>query len=76
MRPSEGRSRLGATRALSLYTQLLHWLKFVCLWLLHSLVGMPSAQETAKRALVQLLRTQGREYGVEVTVTREGFLLV
>ena len=32
---------------------------------------MPSAQETAKRASAQLLRAQGREYGVEVAVARE-----
>ena len=32
---------------------------------------MPSAQEIAKRALVQLVRTQGSQYGVDVAVTRE-----
>ena len=32
---------------------------------------MPSAQDMAKRALVQILRAQGHAYGVGVTVTRE-----
>ena len=57
------------TRAPFVYTQLLCWLKWVCC--LHGLASMPSAQEIAKRALVQLVRTQGSQYGVDVAVTRE-----
>ena len=62
------------TRAPFVYTQLLCWLKWVCC--LHGLVSMPSAQEIAKRALVQLVRTQGSQYGVDVAVTRESPLVM
>ena len=34
-------------------------------------LSMPSAQDMAKRTLVQILKAQGRAFGVNVTVTRE-----